>query len=117
MAALDLIVDIGRYLAFIYLQQMLRIEALIKAPFALATATLPIAANGNSDALFASDAQVFKAIAKLGGAWRSSPTLADIPRPAPPGFMPYRFDQARSVFIHRRSDGQINRIVLGDLGC
>ena len=88
-----------------------------KALLAIGAAVPLISANANSGALFESDAHVFEAVAELGSAWRTSPVLVDRPRPQPPKFMPYRFDKARAVFVHRDDHGQINRIVLSDLGC
>jgi hypothetical protein len=96
---------------------MPKIDTFIKVPVVAGAATLLMGAIGDSDALFASDAQVFKAVDQFGGAWRSRPTLIDIPRPRPPAFMPYRFDRARSVYLHRNGEGQLNRVVLSDLGC
>jgi hypothetical protein len=92
-------------------------ETLMKLPLALAAATLLAGVNQGPGALFASDTHALKAVAELGGAWRSRPKLVDIPRPRPPAFMPYQFDKRRAVFLHRSGDGQLNRIVLSDLGC
>ncbi len=76
-----------------------------------------VSADGSSDALFETDASAFTAIAELGGAWRLSPTLLDRPQPQLPTFMPYRYDEARAVFLHKNEHGDLNRIVLSDLGC
>jgi hypothetical protein len=89
----------------------------MKLHLGLTAATLLMGTNPGSDALFASDADVFEAVAQLGSAWSSRPTIVDIPRPQPPFFIGYQFDKARTVFVHRNRDEQINRIVLGDAGC
>lgn len=89
---------------------------LVKMPLAIASAFILMGAN-NADALFASEASVFEAVAELGDAWRSHPTLVESPRPRPPIFMPYAFDSRRLVLIHRDESEQINRVVLSDLGC
>jgi len=88
----------------------------VKMPVVLASAFILTGAN-NSDVLFASEANVFEAVAELGAAWRSHPTLTEFPRPRPPFFMPYALDSRRAVFIHRDESGQINRVLLSDLGC
>ena len=93
------------------------LNKLSKTLLAIGAAIPLISANGNSGTLFESDAHVFEAVAELGGEWRTSPVLVDRPRPQPPKFMPYRFDATRAVFLHRDDHGQINRIVLSDLGC
>jgi hypothetical protein len=96
--------------------EMVKIGTFLKASVVLIAASLLMGAN-NSDALFASEAHVFGAVAELGGAWRSRPTVVEIPRPRPPFFMPYTLDSRRAVFVHRDDNEQINRIVLSDLGC
>jgi hypothetical protein len=92
-------------------------EPFSKASLALAAATLLMGASEGTDALFASEAQVFRAVGELGPAWRVRPTLVRNPVPRPPVFMPYILGEGRSVFIHRDGNGHINRVVLGDNGC